>query len=399
VAPDAGATLDDRYEVVRPLGRGGMGLVLLARDWERNGTPVALKLLPEALDADPDALVLLRQEASLAMRLSHPKIVRLHNLEGRSRKYVVMELVEGGSLADLLAARLRGEFARPAGWAGRGLAPEEVAPLLDGIAAGLDHAHAERIIHRDIKPANVLLARRGDSIVPKVADFGTAAELRGLVSRVTQQQVAGTPAYMSPEQLRGEKLDARADVYSVGATVHHLMAGRPPFTGGDLSYQILDTPPPVIDDVPAGVMAVVGRAMAKQPRGRHDTCAAFAHAFREAVAAAGLAEQDLATMAPYAAMIVPPISHCPAPETPPRAQPVMSAAAPARGRSRRAWPAAGAVAVLLGTGFAACPGPRREPAAVLASTTTGAAAAAPAPAPRPVALADVAAEALVMLSW
>jgi serine/threonine-protein kinase len=395
-APAIGTALDDRYEVVRTLGRGGMGVVVLARDRERDGAPVALKMLPEALDADPDALVLLRREASVAMRLSHPNVVRLHNLEGRTRKYVVMELVEGGSLADLLAARLKGEFARPAGWTGPGLAPEEVAPLLDGIAAGLDHAHGERILHRDMKPANVLLARRGDTVVPKVADFGIAAEIRGLVSRVTQQRIAGTPAYMSPEHYRGEKLDARADLYSLGATVYHLMAGRPPFPGGDLSYQILNTPPAPIDGVPAGVMAVVAQAMAKEPGSRHTTCTAFARAFREAVATAGLAEQDLATMAPHVATRAPPLPPWPAPETPPRAlapppgvpPPGAAAAGPVpvgadgRGRSSRAPLAACALAVLAGAGLAAAIATRRDP--------TRAATATPASTPAPSASISVA---------
>ena len=293
-----GTRLDERYEVVRALGRGGMGVVYLARDQDRDGSLVALKLLPAELTADPHGLALLKQEASVAMRLSHPNVVRLHNLEGRTRKYLTMEYVDGGSLADLVMARIRGQLPRPPGWTGAGLSPAEVVPLLDGIAAGLDFAHSERVIHRDMKPANVLLKRRGDSVVPKVADFGIAREIREMVSRVTQNVIAGTPSYMSPEHYRGEKLDARADVYSTAATVYTLLAARPPFKGGELSWQILNKTPDAIHGVPPGVLAVVQRGMSKDMRGRPDSCGALAAEFREAVRSAVADRGDGATIEP-----------------------------------------------------------------------------------------------------
>jgi tRNA A-37 threonylcarbamoyl transferase component Bud32 len=272
-----GTLLEGRFKIERLLGHGGMGAVYLAQDRARGGEPVAIKLLLARFSGDAKALEMLREEAAIAMRLSHPNIVRLHNVEGTARTFLAMEFVEGGSLADQLAARLGGTSRRPADWSGKGLAPAEIAPLLEGIAAGLDHAHAERVIHRDIKPANVLLQRRSTAVTPKVGDFGIARQMREGADAATQPSIAGTPPYMSPEHLLGERLDARADVYSLAATVYALLGGHPPFR---TRAEILKGEAPAIPGVPPGVMRVVARGLAKDPAARPATCGAFAQAFR-----------------------------------------------------------------------------------------------------------------------
>jgi serine/threonine-protein kinase len=347
----AGVLLDRRYRIERTLGRGGMGLVYLALDLERDGAQVALKVLPETLTADAEALARLRQEATLAMRLSHPNVVRLHNLEGSGeRKYLVMEFVDGGSLSDLIAARVRG---------GAGLAPAEVMPILEGVAAGVDYAHRERIIHRDIKPANVLVAWREGKPLPKVADFGIAREIRDLLSRVSQPVVAGTPAYMAPEQFRGERIDGRADVYSVGATIYHLLAAAPPFSGGDLTYQILERMPDPVPGVPPAVMAVVHRAMAKSAASRYPSCAGFLDDFRGALerSSGGLAVAGPAATLSGETMPASGSVPLPAPTPAPARAPAATAGAGAAARVRAGTPAvpsaagaiaAAATAVVLG---------------------------------------------------
>jgi serine/threonine-protein kinase len=206
------AVAQGRYRLERPLGHGGMASVYLARDTEL-GRPVAVKLLAENLSGDEPFRERFVREARLAAGLSHPNVVSVYDAgEEDGRPYIVMERVEGENLADLLARRNR-------------LPPDEAVALALQACRGLEHAHAAGLVHRDVKPQNLLVRRDGTL---KVADFGIAraAESTALTQVGT---VLGTAAYLSPEQLGGEKVTPAADVYSLGAVLYELLAGRPPY--------------------------------------------------------------------------------------------------------------------------------------------------------------------------
>jgi serine/threonine protein kinase len=275
-APRAGLVLDERYALVRMLGQGGMGQVWLAADLEMDRTEVAIKLLPPELWRDAEARAAVKQEARLSQRLAHPSIVRLINLEPGEPPFLVMEYVPGATLADELAGRK--EHGRPP------LTAREAAPLLDSLAAALDHAHAKNVVHRDVKPSNVLLdARTPDAPLARLADFGIAAELTSFRTRQTGMVPAGTLAYMSPEQQACQRLDGRSDVYSLAATLYQMLTLSPPFSGGNLAWAIANAPVPVPEAVAGPVTAVVLGALAKTREERPASAGELARAFRRAV--------------------------------------------------------------------------------------------------------------------
>jgi serine/threonine protein kinase len=200
------------YLLERELGQGGMGTVYLAKDNGLNRY-VALKILRSDLGEDPSFSIKFLEEVEVTASLAHPNIIRVFTLgEQEGRLYLVMEHLDQPSLEDLMQTR--------------GKIPEkEVLEIGIGIASALQFAHEETgLIHRDIKPGNILFGRGN---IPKLADFGLAAGARTALGQ--QDEIWGTPYYVSPERLLREQEDIRSDIYSLGATLYHAMAGRPPF--------------------------------------------------------------------------------------------------------------------------------------------------------------------------
>ncbi|MEZ4452794.1 MAG: serine/threonine-protein kinase [Nannocystaceae bacterium] len=210
----AGQLIAGRFEVIRPLGAGGMGAVYLARDCQLN-EQVALKVIGGLGLHDPEAAERLRREASAARRISHPNVVRLHDLgESGGLLFLSMEYVDGESLAQRLQRDGR-------------LSPTQFRSIAADLCEGLQAAHLAGVIHRDLKPANVLLTRDGRA---KLIDFGIAriSKVEGLTAT---GMVVGTAEYMAPEQVRGGVVDERTDVYAFGVIAYQCLVGHPPFRG------------------------------------------------------------------------------------------------------------------------------------------------------------------------
>ncbi len=296
-----GATLS-HFKITAKLGQGGMGEVYRAED-TKLGREVAIKVLPEAVAGEPDHLERFRREAKVLASLNHPNIAAIYSIEsahpqgqlvqdeGESSRaqpqptpaergdspprpihFLVMELVQGKTLDTLLPAT--------------GLSLERFLELASPIADALASAHARGIVHRDLKPANVMVTNEGQRV--KVLDFGlaklTEAEpadgLTELPTEALTQEgiVVGTPHYMSPEQARGEPVDSRSDIFSLGVMLYEMAAGERPFRGSTsielLSSVLKDTPPLVTDikaDLPRHLGRVISRCLEKAPIDRYQT--------------------------------------------------------------------------------------------------------------------------------
>jgi eukaryotic-like serine/threonine-protein kinase len=259
--------LAGRYELRKVLGRGGMAEVYLGHD-ARLGRTVALKTLLPDLARDPTFQARFRREAQSAASLNHPAIVAVYDtdedfVDGISTPFIVMEYVEGATLRDVLRS---GQRQQP-GWA-----LEMCAGVLDALA----YSHQNGIVHRDIKPANIMLTESGQV---KVMDFGIARAMGDAGMTMTQTSaVVGTAHYLSPEQARGEKVDARSDLYSTGCLLYELLTGRPPFTGDSpvaVAYQHVSEepwPPSVLDrEVTPATDAIVLRALVKNRDHRYQS--------------------------------------------------------------------------------------------------------------------------------
>ncbi|PYS83336.1 MAG: hypothetical protein DMF67_09320 [Acidobacteria bacterium] len=285
--PLAGRVLDGKYEIVAQLGAGGMGAVYLARR-VLIGDEVAVKVLHTRFVNDETLVERFRREARAAAQLNHPNVVTIHDY-GEARgpagfAYIVMELVRGESLRDLLRREGRME-------AGRAVA------LMRGVCAGVGAAHRRDIVHRDIKPDNIIVIPPDEDESAervKVVDFGIA-KLRDMAAEGALTHVGavvGTPHYMSPEQCKGEPLDARADVYSLGALLYEMLAGSPPFTAANISGVILkhvsEPPPPVPQDlrVPPALEEAIARSLSKDPEGRQRDATEFARDIQAALSPA-----------------------------------------------------------------------------------------------------------------
>jgi len=258
-----------RFEIAAVLGEGAMGTVYLAHD-PHIDRPVALKTLrADAAGGEQGKEIKSRflKEAKLAGRLAHPNVVTIYETgDDEGLTYIAMEYVDGESLTQWLARRGDAPYA-------------ERIEIVRQVAQALEHAHARGVLHRDIKPGNILLTREGRV---KVADFGIGKLLSGTGELTRTGQMIGSPAYMSPEQIRGEKLDPRSDLFSLGVVLYELLTGKRPFPGDSITtlvYQILHTEPKdplaLRADLPPSTSDVVVRLLAKSPDRRPSDAAAF----------------------------------------------------------------------------------------------------------------------------
>jgi len=229
-----GQKVFNRYTLIKTLGRGGMGVVWLARDeeLERN---VALKFLPELIVHDRAVLGDMKRETRRSLDLTHKNIVRIYDFVHSDQSGCIsMEYIDGDTLSNLRADKPHKVFE-----------PHELAEWTSQLCDALDYAHNHaRIIHRDLKPANLMVNQRGDL---KISDFGISRSLSDSVSMLTMEQGrSGTLVFMSPQQLDGERGTPADDIYSFGATMYELITSKPPFSSGNIDRQIREKIPPTM---------------------------------------------------------------------------------------------------------------------------------------------------------
>jgi serine/threonine-protein kinase len=260
--------------LLEKIGRGSQAVVYKCRQVSTDRI-LAVKVLSVAAARDRDMRNRFIHEGRQAARLVHPNIVRIYQVAPfRDTYYMVMEYVDGGSLAELLAVRKRFD-------------PHEAVRIVCAVARGLAYAHRQGVVHRDIKPKNILLTRDG---VVKLADMGVARRSADFDAAVNEVGRAfGTPYYIAPEQVRGDlDADHRVDIYSLGATFYEMLAGRPPFTAPD-SRQVLQImqmhvhkpvpdPRAFVPDLPESLCPVLARCLAKRPQDRFRTADALIQA-------------------------------------------------------------------------------------------------------------------------
>jgi eukaryotic-like serine/threonine-protein kinase len=279
------------YEIIASLGAGGMGEVFRARDTKLN-RDVAIKVLPQRLAADADALARFEREALAVAALSHPNILAIHDFgEANGQRFAVMELLEGQTLRQVLESGP--------------LQTKRAAEYGRQIAEGLAAAHAKGLVHRDLKPENVFVTRDGHV---KILDFGLARQVVAsgtgrnqttsptMVGSTEPGMVMGTVGYMAPEQVRGDAVDHRADIFAFGVVLFEMLAGKRPFegaTGAETMTAILrEDPPPVTsvrDTVPASLERVVDHCLEKQPENRFQSARDLAFALGGTSSASGRA--------------------------------------------------------------------------------------------------------------
>ena len=273
-----GTTLDS-YRLVDQIGQGGMSTVYRAVD-SRTQQEVAVKALSPTISSDKRFVRRFRREAGLLFRLRHPNIVPVTDYgEAKGVVYLVMPLVLGDTLHDRLIQQK--------------LSVPDLSRWIGQVSDGLQFAHDQGVIHRDIKPANVMISRTGNALL---TDFGLARLVEGSHS-LTGSMLMGTPGYVSPEQGRGQSLDARSDQYALGVILYQIAAGRLPFEGetpmGTVLMHIQDPPPPVRrfnKDVSPALERVIAKALAKDPEERFPNVAALNAAYQAALIGGGEAE-------------------------------------------------------------------------------------------------------------
>jgi serine/threonine protein kinase len=265
-----------RYVILRTLGRGAMGIVYLARDPQIE-REIALKTIrfdtAEKSFGAEEAKARFLKEARISGRLQHPHIVTVFDVgEDQGTFFLAMEVVQGGSFSQRLADRA-------------GFAMHDRIRVVAEVAEALAHAHERGVLHRDVKPANILLT---PTLSAKVTDFGIGKLLTGDTELTSTGQMVGSPAYMSPEQIKGEKLDARTDIFSLGVVLYQALTLRKPFPADTLTtlvYQILNEEPPdpslVSDDVPEGLRDIIRKCLAKDRANRYADAGELAGDLRE----------------------------------------------------------------------------------------------------------------------
>jgi serine/threonine-protein kinase len=268
--------VNNRYEVERSVGRGGMAEVFLARDVLLD-RPVVLKVLFPEFATDPSFVERFRREAQAAANLSHPNIVAVYDWGTLNNTYfIAMEYVAGTTLADLLKEK-------------GSLSPSQASDIALEVASALGFAHENGVVHRDIKPGNILISNSGQV---KVADFGIARALGAAVEDGLTQtgSVMGTATYLSPEQAQGAQPDPRSDLYSLGVTMYEMVAGKAPFVGDTpvaVTYQHVHAMPTPLHDLKADVSldfeAIVAKCMAKPPKRRYESASALRDDIRRSI--------------------------------------------------------------------------------------------------------------------
>jgi len=269
-----------RYEIVRELGKGAMGIVYLAKD-PLIGRLVALKTIRPSAHADDEDTREFQQrfvrEAQAAGILNHPSIVTVHDIgqdEPSGMSFIAMEYVEGNNLKEVLVQ-------------GRPLSFEQAADVIAQVAEGLDFAHAKGIVHRDVKPANIILL---DGNRAKITDFGIAKITSGVANLTSTGQFLGTPNYMAPEQIKGTPVDGRSDIFSLGICLYECLTHRKPFGGDSLtsiSYKIVHEPFQPLHEInptiPEGFADVVSHCLEKDPSKRYQRGKDMANALRAVI--------------------------------------------------------------------------------------------------------------------
>ena len=273
-------TYIDHYQILKTLGSGGFGTVYLARD-DKLRREVVLKVLHANWASDQQMRSRFMREARAMARLKHPNIVTVYAVEdGSQQPYIVMEYVAGSSLDRYLQQR----------GAGRQLSVSEALPILRQMAAALDAAHQQKMVHRDVKPANVLMEPNGHV---KLTDFGIVKLLQTAGTSLMTRGIMGTGLYMSPEQAdvsRLHEIGPASDIYALGIVAYQMLAGRMPFSGANIHailYAHINTPPPnprtFNPNIPAKVVPVLQKALAKPPPARYRSANAFVNALEKAV--------------------------------------------------------------------------------------------------------------------
>jgi eukaryotic-like serine/threonine-protein kinase len=379
-----------KYRIVGQLGRGGAGVVYQAVD-ETLHRDVAVKTLNPDL-ANTEVMSRFRAEATILARLNHPQIATIYELfRADGDLLMVMEFVRGESL-DKLSERLGA------------LSPERAAYIIDLILSGLEHAHRAGVVHRDVKPANVMVTDEGSI---KIMDFGIARVL-GAEQKTVDFRLMGTPAYMSPEQVLGEEVDGRSDLYSVGVLLYRLLTGALPFAAdtalGMLQRQIRDTPIPICahrSGLPDWCEGIVQRALAKAPADRFQSAEAFREELSRAtgpLAMADLAKTFAASNREGMVLAQPVMETIDLAQRRPGVSvaPVANERPAAAPRSRYVWAQAAAVVLAVGAfaiGYAMLRGDETQAAnelpPVVQPAPTGAAAAVVSVSPGPTVVEDV----------
>jgi serine/threonine-protein kinase len=258
---EAGDTLD-HYRLDAVVGRGGMSTLFRATDL-RNGRLVAVKVPHPEMEADPVLLERFRREEEIGQQLDHPGVVKTYDSEERSRLYMVIEWVEGRLLRAILNEKHR-------------LPEERAVHFALEICGALDTMHKHGVVHRDLKPENVMVDAE-DHI--KLIDFGIAMkEDARRITHATITPALGTPDYISPEQVKGQRGDQRSDIYALGAMLYEMLTGQPPFTGSNplaaMNERLLNDPAPARElnpEIPPALEEVLFRALERDPRHRYST--------------------------------------------------------------------------------------------------------------------------------